>query len=148
MKKGFTLIELMVVIAIIGILATITIPRFSNITKDAKIAQIQANRRNLQTAVDIYMAREDKKSIEIVNQDGEGPDYNHFIDTYMGGKIPSLPGVDNNDLVGDTQDKANILDEIFIITAREFGFAWLITDEGNVYPMVTEKEYGIKFDKF
>ncbi len=148
MKKGFTLIELMVVISIIGILSAIAILRFMNITRDAKIAQIQANRRNLQTAVHMYMAREDKKPTEIVNQDGEGPDYNHFVDTYMAGKIPSLPGVENNDLVGDTQDKANVLDEIFIITAREFGFSWLITDEGNVYPMVTEEEYEIKFDKF
>ncbi|MFY1006386.1 prepilin-type N-terminal cleavage/methylation domain-containing protein, partial [Pasteurella multocida] len=39
-KKGFTLIELMIVIAIIAILATIAVPSYQNYTKKAAISEL------------------------------------------------------------------------------------------------------------
>jgi prepilin-type N-terminal cleavage/methylation domain-containing protein len=46
MKKGFTIVELVIVIAVIGILSAILIPTFSGVTEDAKKKAAFANARN------------------------------------------------------------------------------------------------------
>ena len=53
-EKGFTLIELMIVIAIIGILAAIAIPQFNAYRARSYNAGALSDLRNIQTAMEAY----------------------------------------------------------------------------------------------
>jgi len=57
-KEGFTLIELMIVVAIIGILAAIAIPAFINYVKRSKTSEAPSNLKALFTGAAAYYSAE------------------------------------------------------------------------------------------
>ncbi|HIF9173760.1 prepilin-type N-terminal cleavage/methylation domain-containing protein [Photobacterium damselae subsp. damselae] len=56
-NRGFTLIELVVVIVVLGILAVTAAPKFLNLQKDARISTLKATKGALETAIQLVKAK-------------------------------------------------------------------------------------------
>lgn len=66
-KKGFTIVELVIVIAVIGILSAILIPTFVNASNNAKAAALQSNLRNAYIEYSTVASESDADEIELVD---------------------------------------------------------------------------------
>ncbi|HEX4382481.1 MAG TPA: prepilin-type N-terminal cleavage/methylation domain-containing protein [Myxococcales bacterium] len=76
MKKGFTLIELMIVVAIIGILAAIAIPNFIKFQARSKQSEAKANLKAMFTAEKAFVQEKDRYS-SYVGEIGFAPERNN-----------------------------------------------------------------------
>ena len=60
-RSGFTLIEILIVIIVLGILAMIIIPQITVSTEDAKVSTLKSNLSGIRSALEIYYAQHDNK---------------------------------------------------------------------------------------
>jgi prepilin-type N-terminal cleavage/methylation domain-containing protein len=81
-NRGFTLIELMIVVAIIGVLAAIAIPKFANLIRKSAEGQVKGNLGTMKSALSIYYG----------DMEGYYPDDVNSLT--IGGKyLAAVPGV-------------------------------------------------------
>src|SRR3954466_12903159 len=84
MLKGFTLIELMIVVAIIGILAAIAIPNFIKFQARSKQSEVKSNMKAVFTAQKAYYQEKDTFS-SFATQIGFSPERGNRYSYNLGG---------------------------------------------------------------
>ena len=71
-KKGFSLVELMIVVVIMGILIAVAIPLYGNITKNSKNKTCASNIDTIENAAAVYMTENGKAPTALTDLTFEG----------------------------------------------------------------------------
>ena len=110
-QKGFTLIELMIVVAIIGILASVALPAYKNYTARGKISEVLLASSPCRGAIS-EIADSGLRAAPVANGFGCGEDaggpisqYVQSITTDVNGVITIRARAINNDVVPGTSDE-------------------------------------------
>lgn len=124
-QEGFTLIELIIVIAIIGILAVALMPKFAGFTDRAKGVQVLSDAKNIATAVEGMMAEgktfigTDKKS-EV--------DVMAFVGKELGGKL-EMDGTTDGKFKYTKKTSGRVFEVTYDIENGNFGDGPVLSDD-------------------
>ena len=103
-ESGFTLLELMIVMVVIGLLAAIAIPSYTNNVRNAKEAVLREDLRTMRGAIDSYTVDKQKapQALDDIVQSGylksmPVDPFTKRSDTWVPGQSDTLSSIDQTD---------------------------------------------------
>ncbi len=92
-KKGFTLIELIVVLAVLAIIMAIAVPKFMGVQEQAKIDADKSTAAMIAKAAELYVIRENKTTVSLSDLTTKYIDSNtkfQYYDNTSGGALADV----------------------------------------------------------
>ena len=65
-NKAFTLVEILIVVVILGILAAIVIPQFTNASQEAQVGNVQTQLQTLRSQIELFRVRNNGQAPDMV----------------------------------------------------------------------------------
>ncbi len=131
-KSGFTLVEILIVVIILGILAAIVIPQFTNASTSARVASLQGQLQTLRSQIQLFKLQHNDVLPDLVtNQWGQLMSTTNVagtVDTTATGKYgPYLESLPANPLNSNTA----------VAAAFGAGVGWIYTNTGGQAGIIT-----------
>lgn len=116
-KKGFSLVELMIVVVIMGILIAVAIPLYDVVTDNAQAKTCRANQRLIRGAFANWVLMDDainnadslfltsEKRFNGKTQDADDVFVSEFLQRFDDGKLPACPDKDSYYVIEKFDDK-------------------------------------------
>jgi general secretion pathway protein G len=118
-RKAFTLVEILIVVVILGILAAIVVPQFTNATQDAQGGNIMSQLDTLNNQLELYRARNNGTNPPLLELAGA----NAWDDLINGGYIKAAPRNPACPRVGNGANQSSI-----VIGAPAANAGWNFSD--------------------
>ena len=107
-QKGFTLIELMIVVAIVGILAAVALPAYQNYTKKAKFSEVLAAATGVKSAIEIcFQTNGPSSTPDMSNCDTETEIDYTLADAQVGAYVATVAITANSAIITATAVSTN-----------------------------------------
>lgn len=131
-KKGFTLVEILIVVIILGILAAIVIPQFTNASQDARKSSLVSQLQTLRSQIELYKLQHKDKLPDLITgwtqmtnkTDDDGVAWVAGAGDAFGPYMQSVP--------------TNPLNGFFAVVEATAGSGTTATDAGFIYDYATE----------